>query len=222
MPKCDCDFLGRWQAGAHQSTEYVVKAREVVFRVQKGVTAALCQGHDAVNEHELFDDLKKFCLEREVSLVRGLWSHQVWRKNAEGQFHLRAVYPLLVTALVANAGAEAAADVVAEPAVEPSQGKSWYSVSRRPGFRRLHLVNGCGVLPWNVFEAVYVSSIEEAKADAWCKTCQKRLSESAEQGSSASGSSSSAESEAPKANSGSSSVRRSTFCAGLMEALGVL
>ena len=72
MPKCDHDFLGRWQVGARQSTEYVVKAREVVFRVQKGVNAALCQGHEAVNEHELFDELKQFCLDRGVNLVQGL------------------------------------------------------------------------------------------------------------------------------------------------------
>ena len=84
VSKSDRDFLGRWQAGAHQSTEYVVKAREVVYRVQKLVNGALCQGHESVNEHELFDELKRFCLDRGISLVSGVAGHQIWRRNSEG------------------------------------------------------------------------------------------------------------------------------------------
>ena len=99
--------------------------------------------------------------------------------------------------MVANADAEAAAEVVGELEAESSQCKFWYSVSRRSGFRRLHLVNGCSVLPWTAREAVYVSGVDEAQADAWCKTCRKRLNEVTEQGSSSSGSSSSTESIAP-------------------------
>ena len=82
VSKSDRDFLGRWQAGAHQSTEYVVKAREVVFRVQRLVNGALCQGQESVNELELFEDLKRFCLDRGISLVAGLAGHQIWRKNS--------------------------------------------------------------------------------------------------------------------------------------------
>ena len=97
--------------------------------------------------------------------------------------------------------AEAAAEVPADlgsDGSEVQEGKYWCSVSRRTGFRRLHLVNGCGVLPWTVHEAVYVSSVEEARADAWCKTCHKRVSEVVVQESSSGGSSSSTESEPPE------------------------
>ena len=98
-------------------------------------------------------------------------------------------FPLFVTSMAVNDEAEAAAEVTTELGNETEKGKYWYSVSRRTGFRRLHLVNGCGVLPWTVHEAV--SSVEEAGADAWCKTCRKRVAEVVGQESSSSGSSSS-------------------------------
>ena len=198
LSKSDRDFLGRWQAGARQSTEYVVKAREVVFRVQKLVNGALCQGHESVSELELFEDLKRFCMDRGIPPVTGLAGHQIWRRNSEGHSALLTKFPLFVTSMAMNDEAEAAAEVSADLDTEVEKGKYWYSVSRRTGFRRLHLVNGCGVLPWTVHEAVFVSSVDEAGADAWCKTCRKRVSEVVAQESSSSGSSSSTESELPE------------------------
>ena len=177
VSKSDRDFLGRWQAGAHQSTEYVVKAREVVFRVQKLVNGALCQGHESVSELELFDDLKRFCMDRGIPLVTGLAGRQIWKRSAEGHYALLTKFPLFVTSMAVNDEAEAAAEVSADLDTEVEKGKYSCSVSRRTGFRRLHLVNGCGVLPWTVHEAVYVSSVEEAGADARCKTCRKRVTE---------------------------------------------
>ena len=44
MSKGDRDFLGRWEAGAHQSDEYVVTSKEVVHRLQREVNKKLCQG----------------------------------------------------------------------------------------------------------------------------------------------------------------------------------
>ncbi|CAE7229727.1 unnamed protein product [Symbiodinium sp. CCMP2592] len=190
LPKCDLDYLGRWQAGAHQSTEYVVKAREVVYRVQKRVNEALCLGHESVSELELFEDLKRYCADRGVSSLRGVTGHQIWRRSDAGHLALLTRFPLLIATLAVDDRAEAALVAGSEPASN-QEGRFWYSISRRTGFRRLHLTNGCGVLPWSVHEAVFVASVEEAKADAWCKICQRKVAEEESSASSSSGSSSS-------------------------------
>ena len=52
------------------------------------------------------------------------------------------------------------------------------TVSRRTGFRRLHIVGGCHVQQSRCQEAYGLSSIEGAQFNAMCEVCKKKLKES--------------------------------------------
>jgi len=204
VPKPDRDFLGRWQAGAHESNEYIVTSREVVHRVQMHVVEGLVQGHSGVDELPLLSELQEYANARGVSFARGASKHRVWRTNDEGHRALLLGFPLDYELETEDAEDDAALEVAVEDdegqAQDVSECPYWVSVSRKSKFRRLHAKDKCGIMPWNVHCAEGFSSVEEAGADAWCQTCWKKVSHddaAASRELSSSGSSSSAEVEAP-------------------------
>ena len=173
-------FLGRWQAGAHESNEYIVTSREVVHRVQMHVVEKINCGHQGVDEQPLLDELQEFGNARNVSFARGASRHRVWQTNDEGHRALLLGFPLDYELEAGEAEGEAALEVAVEDDEEQQLDASacpyWVSVSRRSQFRRLHAKDKCGVLPWTVFRAEGFQSVDEAHADAWCKICWKKIS----------------------------------------------
>ena len=100
---------------------------------------------------------------------------------------------------------EAALEVAVEDEDTPKRDWSeypyWVSISRKSQFRRLHAKDKCGVLPWNVFSADGFTNVSDANADAWCKSCWKKIAQGEAEASreaSSSASSSSTEIEEPE------------------------
>ena len=208
VSKPDRDFLGRWQAGAHESNEYIVTSREVVHRVQMHVVEKINCGHQGVDEQPLLDEIQEFGNARNVSFARGASRHRVWRTNDDGHRALLLGFPLDYELEAGEAEGEAALEVAVEDDEEQQQDASacpyWVSVSRRSQFRRLHAKDKCGVLPWTVFRAEGFQTVDEANADAWCKICWRKISHDGAEASreaSSSGSSSSTEAEVQEAES---------------------
>ena len=205
VSKQDRDFLGRWQAGAHESNEYIVTSREVVHRVQMHVVGGLVQGHAGVDELPILNELHEFGNPRGVSFARGASRHRVWRTNDDGHRALLLGYPLDYELEDEVGEGEAALEVPVEDEDASKRDWSefpyWVSISRKSLFRRLHAKDKCGVLPWNVFSAEGFMSVSEANADAWCKSCWKKIAQGEAEASreaSSSGSSSSTEIESPE------------------------
>ena len=51
----------------------------------------------------------------------------------------------------------------------------WISVSKKSGFRRMHLRDGCGVLWFRCKTVEHIWNLKEAKADAVCKDCARKM-----------------------------------------------
>ncbi|CAE7272830.1 unnamed protein product [Symbiodinium sp. CCMP2592] len=205
VSKPDRVFLGRWQAGAHESNEYIVTSREVVHRVQMQVVEGAAVGHSGIDERPLLNELQEFANTRGVSFARGAARHRVWRTNDSGHRALLLGFPLDYEHITEGLDVEAALEVTVEDedGLDPDVScfPYWVSISRRSQFRRLHAKDKCGIMPWSVFRAEGFRSVDSANADAWCKTCWKKVSceeASASQEVSSSGSSSSTELEEPE------------------------
>ena len=55
------------------------------------------------------------------------------------------------------------------------------SISRRSGFRRLHKLYACGVMPWTCSNIEWLQEAKEGCADAVCKICKRAMSGSADE-----------------------------------------
>ena len=205
MSKSDRDFLGRWEAGAHQSDEYVVTSKEVVHRLQREINKKLCQGAEGVNESHFLRCLKEYG-EKHLGEGLDLSGHRIWRRNGQGQRALITGYPLIVLDTGNTLDLEmAASTLVQEESAKDGELPYWVSVSRRKGFRRLHARNKCGVIPWTVYKMEWHRYASDARADAWCQTCWRKVQAADIQegeASSTSGTSSSTESEQMSAAEG--------------------
>ena len=99
----------------------------------------------------------------------------------------------------------AASTLVQEESAKDDELPYWVSVSRRKGFRRLHARNKCGVIPWTVHQMEWHRYASDARADAWCQTCWRKVQAAdirEREASSTSGTSSSTESEQMDAAAG--------------------
>ena len=126
VSKQDRDFLGRWQAGAHESNEYIVTSREVVHRVQMHVVGGLVQGHAGVDELPILNELHEFGNPRGVSFARGASRHRVWRTNDDGHRALLLGYPLDYELEDEVGEGEAALEVTVEDEDAPKRDWSEY------------------------------------------------------------------------------------------------
>lgn len=163
------------------------------------------QWHAGVDELPILNELHEFGNPRGVSFARGASRHRVWRTNDDGHRALLLGYPLDYELEDEVGEGEAALEVPVEDEDASKRDWSefpyWVSISRKSLFRRLHAKDKCGVLPWNVFSAEGFMSVSEANADAWCKSCWKKIAQGEAEASreaSSSGSSSSTEIESPE------------------------
>jgi hypothetical protein len=108
-------------------------------------------------------------------------------------------HPVIISQTTVPVLVEPEETVVAQVVKErPAESKYWISISRKTGFRRLHLRHACGVMPFNCFQTEDVWTLKEVKADAFCKPCAKQLERTqVESSSSSSSGSSSSEEDQP-------------------------
>ena len=177
--KPDRDFLGRWAIGKTGSNAYLITSRQVVERIQGMVLESFTAGNVVYDEGELLDSINEFCEEHQ------LIGHRIRRRHK--------TVPVNCRVGAVHGGVEDISDdeeldedkleslkklAVAEfatEAPEPSEGGYFVTVSRRAGFKRLHLVGGCHVHAEKCQQAFAVSSLDGVVFDSACKICKMKL-----------------------------------------------
>ena len=194
--KTDRDFLGRWAIGRVGSNAYLLTSRQIVERVQMQVMDSLFEDATSMyDENEILDDVKEFSNEK------GLIGHRTRRRHTT--LPLRRVGSV-VTGLDEVSDSEILEDdreetLKAEALVQTVSGDDsddgfFVTISRRTGYRRLHMRGVCHVHAERCQQVEWVSSVEKATFDTICKVCGLRLQEEAGEEESQSSSGSDAES----------------------------
>ena len=200
------DYLGRWAIGRVGSHAYLHTSRQVVEKVQQEILASL-RAEGGYNEDELLDDFKEFAEKQ------GLVGFRVRRRHKV--LPLSKLEPCL---MLAEDSDDSLADedlcqrrlaaegpLVLEPqAVAVGDSPRYYiTISRRNGFRRLHMSGACPVQAWKCQEMEEVQDIKQAAFDAVCLNCKRKIqaqegAEEADEDSDSVGDSSSTDSDIPE------------------------
>lgn len=200
------DYLGRWAIGRVGSDAYLHTSRQVVEKVQQEILASL-HAEGGYNEDELLDDFK------ELAEKQGLVGFRVRRRHKV--LPLSKLEPCL---MLAEDSDDSLADedvcqrrLVAEgpPVLEPQVDSSgnipryYITISRRNGFRRLHMSGACPVQAWKCQGMEEVQDIKQAAFDAVCLNCKRKIqsqenAEEADEDSDSVGDSSSTDSDIPE------------------------
>ena len=175
------DFIGRWSAGKGGSNAYVLTSRQVVHSVQVKVCTFLLEGSPAPGyvEEELHQSILEFCAARGLD-THFLKRHQVLSWDAlagcwsfKGKFPLLSVAPEHLPAALGDPKAKVPGpDIVDEDAPEAPY---FVTVSRKNGFRRLHMSQQCAVRQARCIETFPVFDLKEGVADAICKLCKPKI-----------------------------------------------
>ena len=178
--KPDRDFLGRWAIGRVGSNAYMLTSRQIVERLQQQSVKSILEGSPEYIEDELLDELKVF------ADANGFVGHRVRRRHS-----LLFTMPLQSEDLsVPESDSEELKEgeveslrkeALSEWTVETDEMKElespcyFLTVSRRTGFRRLHVVGACQIQRERCQETVNVDDMEKAEFNAVCKWCKKHL-----------------------------------------------
>lgn len=178
VDKADRDFLGRWAIGRVGSNAYLLTSRQVVERVQRAVLISFSSGDHAYDESELLDMVK------EHADRNGLVGHRVRRRHkllpvpAPSDGHYNYGYEEQSDAEGVMVPED---DHVREEAynntVDTGSVESGYfvTISRRTGFRRVHVSGGCHIQAEKCQQVQVVKKLQEASFDAMCKFCKRKL-----------------------------------------------
>lgn len=173
------DYLGRWAVGRVGSDAYLHTSRQVVENVQKEIMASLYTEHGGLNEDELLDDVKDFAEKQ------GLVGYRIRRRHKI--LPVKQVDPCLLLAEDSDDSpteenehqkqVEANGPVAVEGLGSIGDEKPQYyiTISRRNGFRRLHLSGACPVQAWKCQEMEEVADIRSAAFDAVCLNCKRKI-----------------------------------------------
>ena len=171
-PKDQRDFLGRWMIGGSGSADYTRTAREIVHQIQYGVCKAIVTGEGTVyHEVEALDELKKYVDNHGGSGALARRRHDVF-KVVDGVKCLGNKWPtveLEETDLSEDEGPGEA------EAVQGSSTKYFISISRKAGYRRLHLNGPCHVKPHHCTKVEYVDRVVLEQIDSICRDCKHRM-----------------------------------------------
>ena len=185
--KDDRDFLG-WCIGRVGSNAYLLTSRQIVERLQFEVYESFFHRGKRYDEGELLEDVKEFAEKH------GLVGHRIRRRHK--------VVPLKTATLngvvswmdpdTDNEGLDED-DVVVDKKLVLAHGtevmdgletvsagtreKYFITISRRTGFRRLHMTGACHVKSERCQQVVGVESLEGQTFDAICKFCKQSLKE---------------------------------------------
>ena len=160
------------------SDAYLHTSRQVVETVQREILEALHLERGGFNEDELLDDLKDFAEKQ------GLVGYRVRRRHKV--LPLTRVEPLLMMAEDSEDSeqeqmhqkrleADRPVEDMDKPERESNTLKYYVTISRRNGFRRLHMVGACPVQAWKCQEMEEIIDVKGAAYDAVCMNCKKKI-----------------------------------------------
>ena len=186
--KVDRDFLGRWAIGRSGSNSYLLTSRQIVERIQVLVTKSLVTGDPQYNEDELLSEVKEFAESHHLVGHRVRRRHTVLPMKGrvatcvtleEAESDHEELLEEQVESLKENALAFGTVDS-GEQQSNDSRMSFFITVSRRTGFRRLHVVGYCHVQASRCQETIVVENIQDATFNAMCMSCKKKLKSVAE------------------------------------------
>ena len=184
--KDDRDFLGRWCTGKVGSNAYLLTSRQIVERLQPEVFESFFHRGKQYDEGELLEDVKDFADKHELIGHRIRRRHKVVPVKSSLQSGVMSmmdpdteneeiddveVEKGKVLAFVQDAEKQDDGDVITGGV----HGKYFITVSRRTGFRRLHVVGSCHVKAERCQQVVDVDNLEGQNFDAICKFCKRGL-----------------------------------------------
>ena len=177
--KSDRDFLGRWAIGKTGSNAYLLTSRQIVERTQRAVVDACFQGSVVYDESELLERIREFSDKHGIIGSRARRRHKVLPlKSRVAGNKLQSYEESSDDELPTNEVVEATKDAALAATVgedEHLKGLYFVTISRRTGFRRLHMVGGCHVHAEKCQQTVMLNSIDNASFDAACKVCKSKL-----------------------------------------------
>ena len=181
--KVDRDFLGRWAIGRSGSNSYLLTSRQIVERIQALVTKSLVTGEPQYDEDELLGDVKEFAESHHLVGHRIRRRHTVLplrgqTKSCASWEEVESETEDLPEEQVENLKESALTMGTIDTGEQQQQdGRISYfvTVSRRTGFRRLHVVGYCHVQASRCQETVAVDNIQDAVFNAICMSCKKKL-----------------------------------------------
>ena len=198
--KQDRDYLGRWHIPMH-SQQYVNNSRQAVHRIQETVCKGLCTGSPSFDPGETLQDLREFVDRRGGNGAGAFTKHSILRQvlqleHGQARWELGMRWPTFDPTIDGELVDEPDKSLDDETSdIETDDGLPQYfiTISRKTGFRRLHLRDGCG-LDWRTCHRVeFLDKISKTCADSVCASCKKRgnLGTGEEEETSSSGSSTS-------------------------------
>eukprot|EP00435_Cladocopium_sp_Y103_P064066 s851_g25.t1 len=180
VPKERRDYLGRWAIGRIGSDAHLHTSRQVVESVQREILEALHSENYVFIEDELLEDVKEFAEKQ------GMIGYRIRRRHKI--LPVRQMDPCLIVAEDSDASVEdenihqkkldaectSADDRTAN--IDLTEGPRYYvTISRRSGFRRLHMSGACPVRAWKCQEMEEVINVASAAFDAVCLNCKRRI-----------------------------------------------
>lgn len=157
-------------------------SRQIVFKIQKEVNRALVEGApNPYLEDETIDRLLQAAESRGMNAARLKRRHVVLNPV----FGLGGVYPTLVPRDDGWEWVDDEKDAgdltdrvdkhrLASNSAAQVVTKFFITISRRAGFRRLHLV-GCFVKPDRCCEVLYTNEVTLEDFDSVCRTCKRKM-----------------------------------------------
>ena len=179
VPEGDRDYLGRWKVGGGGSADYTRTARQIVHRVQEHVAEVVLLGREkGYVEADALDALQSFAEQRgELGVVIRARHELVRSPKTGGNPRLGGRFPpLFFQNLQGPLLVPDEPEEDGQPAAFPKGNARYFvSVSKKTGFRRLHVNHACYVKPFKCQDVVYLDQVTAADFDAVCKDCKVRI-----------------------------------------------
>ena len=177
-------------------------SRQIVERIQREVVESCFPGQVTYDESELLDNIREFADKHGFLGSRTRRRHKVLPLKARTTGVLsQDADSVSDEELIPDEVIEATKEVALGETVgdeDQHQGLYFVTISRRTGFRRLHLIGGCHVHAEKCQQTVILNSLDSSLFDAACKVCKSKLKDMASErensSSSSDGSSSSTQS----------------------------
>ena len=179
VPKDDRDYLGRWKIGGGGSADYTRTARQIVHRVQDLVSETVLLGRErGYIEADALDALQAYAEKRgEIGAVVRARHELVRVAKTGGNPRLGGRFPPLFMQSLQGPLMDPDEPEEDGGATAFPKGEAQYfvSVSRKSGFRRLHVNHACYVKPFKCQDVVYLDQVTASDFDAICKDCKLRI-----------------------------------------------
>lgn len=178
VPKTDRDFLGRWAIGRVGSNAYLLTSRQVVERVQREVLSSFSDVLNGYDETELLEMMKEFADKSELIGHRVRRRHKVLPVPAPDNAGLNYGFedPSDTEDVVVAEDDHSKEEAYANTIVTGKQSDGYFiTISRRTGFRRIHVTGGCHIQAEKCQQVQEVTKVQEGSFDAMCKFCKRKL-----------------------------------------------